>query len=230
LLLEVELDHERRAADEQQREDEQEVEDLEPEELEQRIGGDGPDARGGEEDVFWSPGSKFEDSNAEDFTPKPRCSRTKSTGGRGSEPYFFGAVSDFGFRIFHWFFAGEVTSRKKFSRVVCGLRSARMRAPDWARRVWIWREDFGGGVFEDDLGLVFDGDEVVEPALADEDALVEDADAVADFLDLAQEVGAEQDGDAALLEIEDEVANLAGARRDRRRRWARRGRGGAAAG
>ena len=41
--------------------------------------------------------------------------------------------------------------------------------------------------------------------------LVENPDAVADFLDLAEEMRAEKNGDAAVLEIENEVADFAGA-------------------
>ena len=71
------------------------------------------------------------------------------------------------------------------------------------------REQLGRGVFEDQLGLVLDRDQFVEPAFTHERALVQDADAVADFLHLAEQMRAEQHGDAALFEIEDEVANLA---------------------
>ena len=72
-------------------------------------------------------------------------------------------------------------------------------------------EDFGGGVAEEDFGLVFDAHEIGEEAFADEFAFVDDADAVADFLDLFEEVGGEDDGDALGAEGEDEVADFAGA-------------------
>ena len=74
-------------------------------------------------------------------------------------------------------------------------------------------EQFGGGVFEHHFGLVFEGDELIEGALLEHFTLMDDANGVADFLDLFEEVGAEKDGDAFGLEVEDEVANLARAKR-----------------
>ena len=64
------------------------------------------------------------------------------------------------------------------------------------------------GVFDDELGLVFHADEIFERAFADHFASGHDADAVADFLDLLEEVRGEEDGFAAFLEVEDEVADL----------------------
>tara|TARA_B100000809_G_scaffold261143_1_gene309459 strand:- start:372 stop:1460 length:1089 start_codon:yes stop_codon:yes gene_type:complete len=67
----------------------------------------------------------------------------------------------------------------------------------------------GSGIAEDDLGLIFDRDEIIEATLLHEDALVNNAHAVADFLHLFEKVGAEKDGEAPLLEGEDQVADLA---------------------
>lgn len=73
-------------------------------------------------------------------------------------------------------------------------------------------DEFGGGVGEGDLGLVLEGDELFERALLEEFSLMDDADGVADFLHLFEEVGAEKDGDAVGFEAQDEVADLAGAK------------------
>jgi hypothetical protein len=74
------------------------------------------------------------------------------------------------------------------------------------------REKSIGGVFQDDLGLVFGGDEVLESSFLDQASSVDDADVVTNFLHLFEEVGAEKDGDAAFLESENKVANLAWAK------------------
>jgi len=70
------------------------------------------------------------------------------------------------------------------------------------------RAEFGSGVFDDELGLVFDAHEVFERAFADHFASGHDADAVADFLNLLEEVRGEEDGLAAFFEVEDQVADL----------------------
>ena len=70
------------------------------------------------------------------------------------------------------------------------------------------RGEFGRGVFDDELGLVFHAHEVVKRAFADHFAAGHDTDAVADFLDLLEEVGGEEDGLAAFFEVENEVADL----------------------
>ena len=66
-----------------------------------------------------------------------------------------------------------------------------------ATSAWISASDSGVAFSRIDLRLVLDRDEFVQPAFAHEDAVVEDADAVADFLHLPEQMRAEQDGDAA---------------------------------
>ena len=68
--------------------------------------------------------------------------------------------------------------------------------------------EFGRGVFDDELGLIFHADEVVERAFADHFTAGHDADAVADFLHLLEEVRGEEDSLAAFFEVEDEIADL----------------------
>ena len=75
------------------------------------------------------------------------------------------------------------------------------------------REQLRRGVLEDQLGLVLDRDQFVEPPFAHERTLVQNADAIADLLHLPEQMRAEQDGDAALFEIENQIANLARAGR-----------------
>lgn len=58
--------------------------------------------------------------------------------------------------------------------------------------------------------MVFEGDEFVEGALLEHFSLMDDADGVADFLHLFEEVRTEEDGDAVGFEVEDEVADLTG--------------------
>src|SRR5260221_5698176 len=74
------------------------------------------------------------------------------------------------------------------------------------------RQQFRRCVLENQLGLIFNRDQLVQPPFAHERPLVQDADAVANFLDLAEQVRAEQHRDAALFEVENQVANLARAR------------------
>ena len=74
-------------------------------------------------------------------------------------------------------------------------------------------EKFRGGIAEDDLGLVLDSDQVVEASLLHEGSLMDDAHPVTNFLDLLQEVGAEEDGESTILQLEDEITDLTGADR-----------------
>lgn len=59
--------------------------------------------------------------------------------------------------------------------------------------------DFRRGVFDDEFGLVFHRDEIAKRAFADHFAAGHDADAVADFLNLLEEVRGEKDGLAAFF-------------------------------
>jgi hypothetical protein len=72
--------------------------------------------------------------------------------------------------------------------------------------------------------LVFNGDQVVQLAFADEHALMQNADAVANLLHLPEQMRAEEHGDPARFEAQDQVADFARARRDRRPPSARRAR------
>ena len=74
-------------------------------------------------------------------------------------------------------------------------------------------EKIRGGIAEDDLGLVLDSDQVVEASLLHEGALVDDAHPVTHFLDLLQKMGAEEDGESTILQLEDEITDLTGADR-----------------
>ena len=49
-------------------------------------------------------------------------------------------------------------------------------------------DEFVGSVFENELGLIFDGEEFLELSLAHEHAIREDADPIANFLDLREQV------------------------------------------
>ena len=99
------------------------------------------------------------------------------------------------------------------------MRCSTSRARGLAIRACNLGEQFRRGVFEDQLRLVLDRDEVFEPAFADQRAAMQDADAVADLLHLLEQMRAKQHGDPALFEIENQIANLARARRiDARRR------------
>src|SRR5262245_26516919 len=64
------------------------------------------------------------------------------------------------------------------------------------------------GVFENQFSLVFDSEKIVHPALPDENPLCEDADPVADFLDLREKMRGEQNGDALPFQFQDEVLNV----------------------
>lgn len=72
-------------------------------------------------------------------------------------------------------------------------------------------DELGGGVLKHHFGLVFEGDEFVERALPEHFSLMNNADGIADFLHLLEEVGAEENGDAVGLEVENKVADLSGA-------------------
>ena len=87
-----------------------------------------------------------------------------------------------------------VASRNRLSRVVRGWpeRTTRGTVGGGLRRQGV--DQAGWRVVEDDFDLVFDGDEVVQHAFADHAAAGQDADAVADFLDLFEQVGREDDG------------------------------------
>ena len=71
----------------------------------------------------------------------------------------------------------------------------------------------GIGVLEHDFRLVLDRDQIFQPAFADHPALENDADVIADFLHLFEQVGAQEHRDAALAELEDQIADLPRAHR-----------------
>jgi len=64
------------------------------------------------------------------------------------------------------------------------------------------------GVLEHDVGLVLDGDQFLQPPLADHPSLENDPDMVANLLHLFQQVGAEKHGDAPVTKLEDQVTDL----------------------
>src|SRR5205814_6854202 len=64
-------------------------------------------------------------------------------------------------------------------------------------------------VFENELGLVLDREQIIERTFAHQHAIGENADAIANFLDLLEEMRREQDRDATPLEVENEIADLA---------------------
>src|SRR5947207_4415045 len=67
----------------------------------------------------------------------------------------------------------------------------------------------GRSVFENELGLVLDRKQIVERTFPHEHAIRENADAVENSLPLLEEMRREQDRDAAPLEVENEIADLA---------------------
>ena len=74
---------------------------------------------------------------------------------------------------------------------------------------------------KDKLGLIFDREQFLEAAFAHEHAVGENADAIADLLRLREKVRREQDRYSTPLKIDNQIANFARARPDRRRRSAR---------
>ena len=71
------------------------------------------------------------------------------------------------------------------------------------------REHFGRGIFQDELGLVFDREQILHAPFPNENAMREDADPIANFLHLREEMGRKKNGDAAPFQIENQVANFA---------------------
>ena len=64
--------------------------------------------------------------------------------------------------------------------------------PDAIQKTW-------GRIPENNLGLIFDRNEILERSLSYERALVNDANPVTDFLNLFEQVRAKEDGEAPIL-------------------------------
>ena len=75
------------------------------------------------------------------------------------------------------------------------------------------REQLSGRVFEDELGLILDGKQVVHAPFADEHAIREDPDPIADFLHLLEQMRGKENCRAAGLQIQNQIANVARAGR-----------------
>ena len=71
------------------------------------------------------------------------------------------------------------------------------------------RRPIFGRVFQNELASVFNRDQFFEPAFAHQRSTRENSDAVADFLDLSEQMRRQQHGDAALLKIDNDIANVA---------------------
>src|SRR5437762_9112750 len=65
-----------------------------------------------------------------------------------------------------------------------------------------------GSVFQNQFGLIFNRDQFIKPPFPYERAIGEDADAVADFLRLSEEMGGEEHRNPAPLKIDNQVANI----------------------
>ena len=113
---------------------------------------------------------------------------------------------------FHFLRRGG-SPRGRASRASSAAGVARRVGAGFVQKRRDLREHLRRGVFQDELGLVFDREQVLHAAFADEDAMRENADAIANFLHLREEMGGKQDGDAAPFQIENQIANLARAGR-----------------
>ena len=67
----------------------------------------------------------------------------------------------------------------------------------------------GSRVLDQEFCLTGDTGEDIQRTFADEPSLRQNADAVADFLDLLQQMGSQQDGLATCLQLQDQIADLA---------------------
>jgi len=68
-------------------------------------------------------------------------------------------------------------------------------------------------IFEHDVGLIFNREQIVQRAFADEDSIRENADAIANLLHLSEEMRRKEDGGAAPLEIENKISDIPSAGR-----------------
>src|SRR5438270_2310607 len=73
-------------------------------------------------------------------------------------------------------------------------------------------EQLRRSAFHDELSLVLNAKQIAERSFADQNTVRENADAIADLLDLPEQMRREQNGDAATFQRQNEIANLSRAR------------------
>ncbi len=168
-LLEGQLRHEDRVADQEQGKKKQDVKSLQAGQLGKRVRGDRRDS-----------------------------SEEKKRGGRIYSSGFGPLVS-----------SGDlVASRKSRSSEVrdrlCSI-NARARL---CGQCFDFAEQLGRSIFENEVGLIFNREQIAQRAFADEDPVGQNAHAIANLLDLPEQMRRKEHRYAASLEIENEIADF----------------------